>query len=198
MRDDDPPIVFLISPADVSGKRAKMMESPRATFDAARKLQSDDGVPIGEAFAFMSALYFRGKLAYANHFQRPSGNLPGTLVITAGRGLVTPDFPVRIADLRRMRRTRIHDKPGKYRNAVRRDALDLEAEASDATLFVLLGSLATGKYLDVLVPILGERLVYPKALIGMGDMKRGATLLNAVRDNRELDYVSPLEEGETG
>lgn len=54
---------------------------------------------------------------------------------------------------------------------------------------VLLGSIATGKYADTLLAVLGERLVFPALFVGRGDMSRGGLLLRAVRDGRELDYV---------
>jgi hypothetical protein len=54
--------------------------------------------------------------------------------------------------------------------------------------FVLLGSVATGKYVDVLLEVVGERLLFPTAFIGRGDMSRGALLLRAARDGRELAY----------
>ena len=64
--------VFLLSPANVSGLRAKQLMSPRAKFDAAQMYRSPEGVPIALAFAFMSALYFRGKITYAMHFAEQS------------------------------------------------------------------------------------------------------------------------------
>ena len=60
---------------------------------------------------------------------------------------------------------------------------------SDCEL-VLLGSLATGKYLNLLKPIFGSRLRVPQEFIGRGDMSRGGLLLRCVRENRELNYVA--------
>ena len=54
---------------------------------------------------------------------------------------------------------------------------------------VLLGSLATGKYLDILRPIFGQRLRIPEEFIGLGDMSRGGLLLRCVRDAKELRYM---------
>ncbi len=54
---------------------------------------------------------------------------------------------------------------------------------------VLLGSVATGKYVDVLLEALGDRLVFPIEFLGRGDMSRGAMLLRAVREERELEYA---------
>src|ERR1700724_1005167 len=86
--------VFLLSPANVAGKRAKMLLNPKASFEFARRLRTGDGVPLGEAFAFMSGLYFRGKLAYARAFAKPPHGTPGVLIITSSRGLVSADAVV--------------------------------------------------------------------------------------------------------
>jgi len=59
---------------------------------------------------------------------------------------------------------------------------------------VLLGSVATGKYVDILSPLLGGRLCYPASFIGRGDMSRGGLLLRSVEAGTELDYV-PIEAG---
>ena len=53
---------------------------------------------------------------------------------------------------------------------------------------MLLGSVATGKYVDVLLDVLGDRLLFPSEFVGRGDMSRGALLLRAAREGRELAY----------
>ena len=63
--------IFLLSPADCGGTRARMVLRPGATFDLARRVQARGGAPLGEIFSFMSGLYFRGKLAYARAFAAP-------------------------------------------------------------------------------------------------------------------------------
>ena len=63
--------IFLLSPAYAGGERARMILSERAQFDLAKKLRAKQGAPIGEVFAFLSGLYFRGKIAYANAFAHP-------------------------------------------------------------------------------------------------------------------------------
>jgi hypothetical protein len=73
--------IFLISPANLSGVRAKQLMSPRANFEAARLYRTPEGVPIALAFAFMSALYFRGKITYSLHFAEP----PPTAASTSSR-----------------------------------------------------------------------------------------------------------------
>jgi hypothetical protein len=62
-------------------------------------------------------------------------------------------------------------------------------EVGDETEVVLLGSIASGKYVDVLGSIFGERLVFPPAFVGRGDMSRGGLMLRAAASGEELDYV---------
>ena len=54
---------------------------------------------------------------------------------------------------------------------------------------ILLGSIATGKYVDPLLAALGERLRFPVDFVGRGDMSRGGLLLRCVRAGTELTYV---------
>ena len=92
--------VFLLSPAYAGGQRARMVLSDRAQFDLARKLRGAEGAPLGEVFTFLSGLYFRGKLAYANAFARPSRQHSGVLVITPTRGLVDATTRIGLEDLK--------------------------------------------------------------------------------------------------
>src|SRR5688572_5709888 len=64
--------LFLLSPARLDGLRAKQLMSVRAKFAAAMQYRTEAGVEVADAFAFMSALYFRGKIAYARRFAVPS------------------------------------------------------------------------------------------------------------------------------
>jgi hypothetical protein len=54
---------------------------------------------------------------------------------------------------------------------------------------VLLGSIASGKYADVLLGVFGERLLFPSAFVGRGDMSRGGLMLRCTDSGQELDYV---------
>jgi hypothetical protein len=184
------PHVFLLSPANVSGRRAQQLTSPRATFEAALRYRSEEGVPLGLAFAFMSALYFRGKITYASHFAEPEN----VLVITPGFGLVQPEWRLTAERLKVMARTPVDATKRNYRKPLERDALALAERLSSQPggvgHVVLLGSVATGKYVDILRPIFGDRLRFPGAFAGLGDMSRGGLMLRAVRENRELEYVT--------
>ncbi len=179
------PRLFLLSPANVNGPRAKQFTSPRAKFDAARMYQSPEGVPIALAFAFMSSLYFRGKIAYALQF----GGVEGTRIITPGFGLVPPDWRLTQERMKTMAKIDVDAAVAKYRKPLERDAKELAASLAGDAQVVLLGSVASGKYVDVLWPILGEKLRFPAAFAGLGDMSRGGLLLRAARANKELDYT---------
>jgi hypothetical protein len=181
-----PSTVFLLSPANVSGLRAKQLTSPTANFEAARMYRSEEGVPIAVAFAFMSALYFRGKIAYALHF----ADIENIKVITPGYGLVGPDWRFNPERMKTLAKTPVDVRNRNYRKALERDALTLAAEIDDDAQVVLLGSVASGKYVDILWPIFGSRLRFPAAFAGLGDMARGGLMLRAVRENRELSYTT--------
>ena len=181
--------VFLLSPASCSGKRAQLVMRDGASFELARRLRENGGVPIGELFAFLSGLYFRGKLAYAGAFAQPPAGVEGVFVITPDDGLRPADEPVGLPRLRRFAAGDIDAANPRYSAPLRRDAERLAAVLSPECELVLLGSVATGKYVDVLVPVLGDRLRFPSAFVGRGDMSRGGLMLRCVRDAQELEYV---------
>jgi hypothetical protein len=178
--------IFLLSPAHCGGKRAAILLNERATFPLAQRLHSTSGVTLGEAFSFLSGLYFRGKLAYADRFTRPPVDQRGVLVITTDRGLLAADAPVGPRELREFGTVDIRADDPRYREPLVRDLARLSQDP-DADV-VLLGSVATGKYVDVLLEFLGERLLFPREFVGRGDMSRGALLLRAVREGKELAY----------
>src|SRR6476469_2278367 len=173
--------LFLLSPANLSGLRAKQLMSPRAKCDAAGMYRSEEGVPIGLAFAFMSALYFRGKITYALHFADPSN----VFVITPGFGLVPADWRITQERMKTLQKTEIDVRKRNYRKPLERDAKALAKSLGDDAEVVLLGSVASGKYVDILWPIFGERLLFPAMFAGLGDMSRGGLLLRAARANKE-------------
>lgn len=189
-----PTKLFLLSPASLNGVRAQQLMSARARFDLAVRYRSEDGVEIGDAFAFMSSLYFRGKIAYARAFAMPAAGIggDGIFVITSGYGLVPPDWRITEERMKRMRKIDIDASARNYVKPLAEHA-ELIARAlepePDARI-VLLGSVATGKYVDVLRPILGDKLRFPSAFAGLGDMARGGLMLRAARQGRELDYVT--------
>ncbi|HEV7365089.1 MAG TPA: hypothetical protein VGN76_04535 [Gemmatimonadales bacterium] len=175
--------IFLLSPAHCGGKRAALLLNPRAAFPLAQRLRSA-GVTLGEAFSFLSGLYFRGKLTYSNRFARPPAESVGVQIITTDRGLVAADTAIGVRDLHAFGSVDIRADHPRYRTPLLRDASRL----GTGTEIVLLGSVATGKYVDVLLEVIGDRLLFPTEFVGRGDMSRGALLLRAAREGRELAY----------
>jgi hypothetical protein len=188
------PRVILLSPANCSGPRAQVLLSERATFDLAVRMRSRQGIAIGEAFAFISGLYFKGKLAYALEFARPpEPDLPltssGALVITPNAGLRPVETAVTVEALRRFATVDIAANDPKYRKPLLSSARTLAEELGPECEVVLLGSIASAKYVDVLLQVFGERLLFPIEFVGRGDMSRGGLLLRCVRSGEELTYV---------
>jgi hypothetical protein len=178
--------IFLLSPAHCGGKRASLLLNERASFSLATRLRSPSGATLGEAFSFLSGLYFRGKLSYAGHFARPPAGEPGVQVITTDRGLLPADTVIRTRDLVQFGSVDIQPEHPAYRRPLERDVIRLR-ERDDVEV-VLLGSIATGKYMDLLLQVLESRLLFPSDFVGRGDMSRGALLLRAVRERSELTY----------
>jgi hypothetical protein len=160
-----------------------------ATFELAQRLQRE-GLTLGEAFAFISGLYFRGKLAYARAFATPPPGVPGTLVITACGGLILPERRMARTELCRISETPVEAGEPRYRVPLERDARCLAAQMTADCEVVLLGSIATPKYVEPLLGIFGDRLKFPAEFAGRGDMSRGGLMLRCVRDGVELKYVS--------
>ena len=181
-----PARLFLLSPAYAGGQRAQMIMSERAQFELARRLRSDEPPTIGEVFTFLSGLYFRGKLAYAQAFSSAA------FVITPNRGLLPADLPITLDELRAFAEVDINEDDPRYRKPLARDLKKLIRHLPPDTQVVLLGSIATGKYVDVLLENFGERLLFPADFVGRGDMSRGGLLLRCAVDRRELDYIPVL------
>jgi hypothetical protein len=178
--------VFLLSPAHCGGRRAQILTSGRATFPLALRLR-DGGVTLGEVFSFLSGLYFRGKLTYARAFTRPSP-VPGVLVIVPGSGLIPPDTSLTLADLQAIARVGVNGDRA-FLASFERDVSRLAAALADADRVVLLGSIASGKYVDSLERCLGDRLHFPADFVGRGDMSRGGLMLRSASTGQELQYV---------
>jgi hypothetical protein len=182
--------IFLLSPAYAGGRRARMILSERAQFELARKLRSKKGAPIGEVFTFLSGLYFRGKIAYATAFARPKRGIPGVFVITPMRGLVDARTRIHLDDLREFAAVDIHEGDSRYRLPIERDAECLAKKLPFESEVILLGSIATGKYVDVLLASFRNRLRFPSEFIGRGDMSRGGLMLRCAMDRQELSYIA--------
>lgn len=180
--------IFLLSPAHSGGERAKMLLNPRAQFDLAQRIRRNRAT-LGEAFAFQSGLYFRGKLTYASLFAKPPARMPGVWIITSNRGLLEAGTKVDPPMLRSFSQTEIDERDPRYRLPLTRSARRLCTRMGVSCEVVLLGSIATGKYVDVLLEIFGEKLLFPADFIGRGDMSRGGLLLRRAAVGEELAYL---------
>lgn len=184
-----PSRIFLLSPANASGDRGALLLRPAAQFPLARRVRSGEGAPLGEVFEFTSGLYFRGKRAYARTFARPPRGMGGAWVITPGRGLLPLEHPVGVADLRSFAEVPIDLREPRYRVPLEEDARALAKALPRSSEVVLLGSVASDKYTGVLLEVFGERLQFPAAFVGRGDMSRGGLMLRCVAAGLELEYV---------
>jgi hypothetical protein len=186
--------IFLLSPANCGGTRAKQVLSARAQFALAAELRSTDGARLGDVFSFISGLYFRGKLTYAARFAAPpEPEHPiagcGIHVITPNAGLRSPFDRVTRQAVAAFARGDIDAGNASYRKPLETSARMLDREVGPACDVVLLGSVASPKYVAVLLGVFGERLRFPIDFVGRGDMSRGGLLLRKAREGVELAYV---------
>jgi hypothetical protein len=185
--------LFVLSPANLSGKRGRLAIAPGSENGITQQLRSPGGIPLGELFSFISSLYFRGKLTYARRFARPPASIreriePGILVITPSAGLRSVDTRVTLPAVQAFAREEIDiGNPG-YRGPLEDSALALEREIGDCEV-VLLGSIASAKYVDVLLAVFGDQLSFPVDFVGRGDMSRGGLLLRRAASGEELRYI---------
>ncbi len=186
--------IFLLSPANCAGARAKQVLSPRAQFPLAEALRSRQGAALGDVFAFVSGLYFRGKLTYARRFAAPPHDDNaviggGVHIITTNAGLRIPETAVTLSAIRRFAGGEIDAGNLAYRRPLERSAgVLLDAIGPDCDV-ILLGSVASPKYVDVLLGVFGPRLMFPAAFVGRGDMSRGGLLLRKAGEGVELEYA---------
>lgn len=165
-----------------------MLLRERADFDLARRLRQGVAT-IGEIYTFISGLYFRGKMAYTEEFGAPPRGLPSAVVIVPGAGLVPPETPVDIAQLHAIAEIPVSENNPVYRDALLNAAKLLSQYAGSECSYVLLGSVASGKYTTPLLEVFGERLLFPADFVGRGDMSRGGLMLRQARSGIELPYV---------
>lgn len=179
------PLVFLLSPARSNGQRAQMLLRPEARFELARQAQIGDA-ELGDVFSFCSGLYFRGKLTYARRFARSPRGLAGVQIITPSRGLLAPETRIHVADLKEFSTVDVSPTEPRFAEPLQADARRI-VEAGVRQV-VLLGSIATDKYVETLLPVLGDRLLFPTDFVGRGDMSRGGLLLRRAASGEELAY----------
>ena len=178
----------MLSPANAAGTRARMLFHPEARFALAERLRGE-GASLGEVFSFISGLYFRGKLAYAERFARPPEGVAGVHIITASGGLLRPAERMTLARLRAISAGSVDAESPEYRGPLDRDVRRLRQELAAGTEVILLGSIATSKYVEPLLEVFGEALLFPKEFVGRGDMSRGGLLLRSSSAGLALEYV---------
>jgi hypothetical protein len=183
-----PSRVFLLSPANTSALRGQLLLNKDAQLELAHRIRRR-GAPLGEIFSFISSLYFRGKLAYAKVFGNPPPGMPPMLVLTTSRGLLLPETTITLNELIEMSGVPIDLGDSRYREPLVRDARALSDQLPLGSKIVLLGSIATGKYVDPLLEVFGPDLLFPEKFVGRGDMSRGGLMLRCAESRLELDYV---------
>ena len=148
------------------------------------------GAPLGEVFSFLSSLYFRGKLTYARAFGASAGGPLRRVRHHAGRRAARPgraDHDRSPAPLRRRPRC------GRASRATSRRCCATPRRcarlAGERCRIVLLGSVASSRYVEPLLEVFGDRLFFPPTFVGRGDMSRGGLLLRCVAEGRELEYA---------
>jgi hypothetical protein len=143
-------------------------------------------------FSFLSGLYFRGKLEYARAFAHTTAaGAGGVYIITMTDGLVSPDARISLEDLERYALCR-EGAAAAIASLESTARTLLQRIGSDGDV-VLLGSVGTGKYTDLLAPIFGERLLFPRDVLHIGQLARGALFLRRARERHELEYI-PVSE----
>lgn len=183
-----PDRIFLLSPARCDGERAKLLFRTEARFELATKLRTPQGAPLADVFSFLSGLYFRGKITYARRFANPPGGVDGQWIITSNRGLLAAETDVNVNALRKMGTVPIDEEDRRYRLPLVGSVKALRDRIPQDCEIVLLGSVASGKYVEVLKDILGSRILFPGDFVGRGDMSRGGLMLRCVHEGRELSY----------
>jgi hypothetical protein len=182
------PQIFLLSPAFCGGRRAAILTRDDSALPLARSFR-EGSLTLGDAFSFLSGLYFRGKFTYARAFGRGGNGLSPILIVTPTRGLQNPGMPFTPDVMREFAAVDVNASDARYRAPMERDARALAAKLPKAARVVLLGSVASSKYVDVLMGILGPRLFYPPTFIGRGDMSRGGLMLRSAEAGVELEYA---------
>lgn len=180
--------IFLLSPANASGVRARTLLGNNSASELAQRLR-ETGATLGEIYKFLSTLYFRGKLEYAETFKNPPTGVPGIFVITPSAGLSLPGDLMNIENFRAISAGDIHPANNKYRLPLDRDLALLRERIHADTQIILLGSIATPKYLEPLLEVFKNQVVIPELFPGRGDMSRGSLLLRSAATASELRYI---------
>jgi len=92
-------------------------------------------------------------------------------------------------ELAHVAQTDIHPSAKEFREPLQQDAKSLAQALGPRGEPVLLGSIATRKYVDVLLSSFPQELLFPAEFVGRGDMSRGGLMLRSVDAHMELKYV---------
>src|SRR4029077_16627023 len=147
--------VFLLSPANASGIKGQRLLGGASNCELAVRLR-DGGASLGEVYRFISSLYFRGKLEYSLRFQNPPGGIAGVQVIT-GSGLMLPETVINLKQLQEISAIPIDAKNSNYRLPLQKDLMRLREIAGSVDV-ILLGSVATDKYIAPVQAVFGKSL----------------------------------------
>jgi hypothetical protein len=180
--------IFLLSPAKAGGRRYSYLLREQADFELAKRLQQG-AATIGEIYSFISGLYFRGKMAYAEAFRAAPCGLPPAVIIVPGAGLIPPEKLTDVGQLQAIAEVAVAESNPNFRDALLEAAKMLDQQTDGACSYVLLGSVASGKYTGPLLEVFGERLLFPVDFVGRGDMSRGGLMLRSAHSGTELSYV---------
>ena len=165
-----------------------MLLRREAEFDLAIRLRNGKAT-LGEAYSFISGLYFRGKMAYVEAFSAPPIGAPPALIIVPGLGLVPPHEMFDVDRLRGTGSVPVEEGNPAFTAPLLRDAALLDRQGGPDCQYLLLGSIATAKYTRPLLEVFGERLLFPGEFVGRGDMSRGGLMLRCAQSGNELSYV---------
>lgn len=119
-------------------------------------------------------------------------------MITTSRGLVSPATRVDLDALAEFAAVALDKGNDAYARPLEEGMRRLAAGLGEKDEVVLLGSVATDKYVGILTEVLGPRLYFPREFAGRGDMSRGGLLLRCAHTRRELDYVPVIGSGRHG
>ena len=183
-----PSHIFLLSPAKAGGRRYSILTSDKANFELALKFRAGSAT-LGEIYSFISGLYFRGKIAYACAFGAAPLQSSGAFVIVPGHGLLPPETVFTLEQLRATAQIDVDEDNPVHHDALLAAAASLDRVTDQQCSFVLLGSVASGKYTTALLKVLDHRLLFPAEFVGRGDMSRGGIMLRSAVSGQELTYI---------
>src|SRR3989442_11924814 len=151
------PRIFLLSPANCAGLRARLVMRREARFDLGRRVRDPGGAPLGEVMTFMSGLYFRGKLAYARAFAAPPDpacpvTRDGVLVIAPGAGLKPAAAAVSLRELTAFARVDVAADNPRYRRPLLAAPRTVAPRIGDDCGLGPLRSTASDRVVQPLVP----------------------------------------------